>query len=116
MAIFALTDGFIQINGVTLSDHANQVTVEDTRDTIDITAFGATSKAVTKGLGDAKITSALPGLRGRQDARDAAAADRVVDAGDDRGPRDVSGPVGDEPCGPDERAADGLQHAGRGGR
>jgi hypothetical protein len=56
MAIFALTDGFIQINGVTLSDHANQVTVEDTRDTIDITAFGATSKAVTKGLGDAKIT------------------------------------------------------------
>jgi hypothetical protein len=56
MAIFALTDAFVQINGVTLSDHANQVTVEDTRDTIDITAFGATSKAVTKGLGDAKIT------------------------------------------------------------
>jgi hypothetical protein len=32
------------------------VTVEDTRDSVDITAFGATSKAVTKGLGDAKIT------------------------------------------------------------
>lgn len=56
MAIFALTDAHVIINGVTLSDHANEVTVEDTREPIDITAFGATSKAVTKGLGDAKIT------------------------------------------------------------
>jgi hypothetical protein len=30
--------------------------VEDNRDSIDITAFGATNKAVTKGLGDGKIT------------------------------------------------------------
>lgn len=59
MAIFALTDAFVQINGVTLSDHANQVTVEDNRAAIDITAFGATSSAVTKGLGDAKITVKL---------------------------------------------------------
>ncbi|HEY3260336.1 MAG TPA: hypothetical protein VGJ95_08710 [Pseudonocardiaceae bacterium] len=49
-------DAFVQINGVTLSDHANQVTVEDNRAEVDITAFGATSKAITKGLGDAKIT------------------------------------------------------------
>lgn len=56
MAIFTLTDAFVSVNGVTLSDHANQVTVEDTRDSVDITAFGATSKAITKGLGDAKIT------------------------------------------------------------
>lgn len=56
MAIFTLVDAFIQINGVTLSDHANHVTVEDTREEKDITAFGATSKAVTKGLGDATIT------------------------------------------------------------
>jgi hypothetical protein len=56
MAIGPLTDAFIQINGVTLSDHSNKVTVEDNRDEVDITAFGATSKAVTKGLGDAKIT------------------------------------------------------------
>jgi len=55
MAIFTLTDAMIIVNGVTLSDHANKVTVEDTRDPVDITAFGATSKAVTKGLGDAKI-------------------------------------------------------------
>src|SRR5688572_25579877 len=56
MAIFTLTDAHVIINGVTLSDHSNKVTVEDTREEIPITAFGATSKAVTKGLGDAKIT------------------------------------------------------------
>jgi hypothetical protein len=56
VAIFTLTDATVIVNGVTLSDHANQVQVEDTRDSVDITAFGATSKAVTKGLGDAKIT------------------------------------------------------------
>ena len=56
MAIFTLTDAFVSINGVTLSDHSNEVTVEDNRDEVDITAFGATSKAITKGLGDAKIT------------------------------------------------------------
>jgi hypothetical protein len=56
VAIFTLTDAHVIINGVTLSDHSNNVTVEDTRDSVDITAFGATSKAVTKGLGDAKIT------------------------------------------------------------
>lgn len=59
MAIFTLTDAFIQINGVTLSDHGNQVTVEDMREPKDITAFGATSRTVQKGLGDAKITVRL---------------------------------------------------------
>ena len=56
MAIFTLVDAHVIVNGVTLSDHANSVTVEDTRDEVDITAFGATSKAITKGLGDARIT------------------------------------------------------------
>lgn len=55
MAIFVMTDALVIVNGVTLSDHANKVTVEDNRDEVDITAFGATSKAITKGLGDAKI-------------------------------------------------------------
>jgi len=59
MAIFAMTDATVIINGVTLSDHANEVTIEDTREPVDITAFGATNKAVTKGLGDAKITIKL---------------------------------------------------------
>src|SRR6266496_5387556 len=56
MAITVLTDAFVSINSVTLSDHASKVTVEDTRDAVDVTAFGATNKAITKGLGDAKIT------------------------------------------------------------
>jgi hypothetical protein len=56
MAIFTLTDAHIIVNGVTLSDHANQVTVNDEREAVDTTAFGATSKSVSKGLGDASIT------------------------------------------------------------
>lgn len=56
MAIFTLTDAYISINGVVLSDHSNAVTVDDMREPVDITAFGATNKAVTKGLGDGKMT------------------------------------------------------------
>ena len=56
MAVSVLTDAMVIVNGVTLSDHANQVTIEDTRNSVDITAFGATNTAITKGLGDAKIT------------------------------------------------------------
>jgi hypothetical protein len=56
MAIFTLTDAYVNVNGVVLSDHANKVTVTDNRDTVDVTAFGATSKAIVKGLGDATIS------------------------------------------------------------
>jgi hypothetical protein len=56
VAKFTLTDAYVSINGVTLSDHARSVTVEDTRDQVDFTAFGATSKVYGKGLGDATIT------------------------------------------------------------
>jgi hypothetical protein len=56
MAITPLTDAFVAVNGVTLSDHANQVTTNDNRNPVDITAFGATNIAVTKGLGDASVS------------------------------------------------------------
>lgn len=59
MAIFTLTDCLIIINGVTLSDHGNQVTVKDSRDNKDATTFGATSKASLKGLGDATMDIVL---------------------------------------------------------
>ncbi len=59
MAIPTLTDAMIIINGVTLSDHANQVTITDSREDKDATAFGATSKASLKGLGDATIDIVL---------------------------------------------------------
>jgi hypothetical protein len=55
MAAFTLTDAHILINGVLLSDHGNQVTVTDSREEKDATAFGATSKASLKGLGEASI-------------------------------------------------------------
>lgn len=59
MAIFTLTDAMIIINGVTLSDHGNQVTITDSREDKDATAFGATSKASLKGLGEASMDLVL---------------------------------------------------------
>ena len=56
MAITVLTNAQVFVNSVDLSDHVSKVTVEDSRDSVDVTAMGATNKAVTKGLGDAKIT------------------------------------------------------------
>jgi hypothetical protein len=56
VAKFTLTDAYININGVTLSDHARSITIEDTRAQVDFTAFGATSLVYGKGLGDAKFT------------------------------------------------------------
>lgn len=56
MAITTITNAKVLVNSVDLSDHVQKVTVNDTRDSVDITAMGATSKAITKGLGDASIT------------------------------------------------------------
>jgi hypothetical protein len=56
MAVSVLTDAMVIVNGVTLSDHANSVTVNDSRASVDITAFGAVNTAVTKGLGDGSIS------------------------------------------------------------
>lgn len=55
MAISTLTNALVLVNGVDLSDHVQKVTLTDTRDSVDITAMGATSKAITKGLGDGKV-------------------------------------------------------------
>lgn len=59
MAIGASTNAQVFINAVDVSDHVHKVTVEDTRNSVDITAMGAVNTAVTKGLGDAKITVEL---------------------------------------------------------
>jgi hypothetical protein len=56
MAIFVLTDVHVIVNGVVLSDRGNSVEVEDSREQVDVTAFGAVVKQYTKGLGDGKIT------------------------------------------------------------
>ena len=56
MAITVMTNAQVIINGVDLSDHVSKVTLTDSRSSVDITAMGATSLAVTKGLGDAKVS------------------------------------------------------------
>ena len=56
MAITVLTDAMVIVNSVTLSDHANKVTINDVRDKVEVTAFGAVNKSYAKGLGDATIT------------------------------------------------------------
>jgi hypothetical protein len=44
------------VNAKDLSDHCSSVTLEDSRNPVDITAFGANCLTVTKGLGDGKAT------------------------------------------------------------
>lgn len=56
MAIQVFTNALVLINAVDLSDHTSKVTITDMRDSVDITAFGATSKTITKGLGDANMS------------------------------------------------------------
>ena len=56
MAHFVLTDAYVEVNGVVLSDHARSVTVVDNRAQVEATGFGATNNAYAKGLGDGSIT------------------------------------------------------------
>lgn len=49
-------DARVEINGVNLSDHISEVTIETSRAENDITAFGATNRVTVAGLGDATIT------------------------------------------------------------
>lgn len=56
MAITVLTNAYVLVNSVDLSDHVSKVTLEDNRESVEITAMGATNKAYTKGLGDGKAT------------------------------------------------------------
>jgi hypothetical protein len=57
MAKFVFKDAFVSINGTAISDHCSSVTVEDTADEIDFTAFTANSyREFGQGLKDANIT------------------------------------------------------------
>jgi hypothetical protein len=55
MAKKILTNASIVVNGVTLSDHANKVTITSSKDLVDVTSFGALSKQNLLGLGDGTI-------------------------------------------------------------
>jgi hypothetical protein len=57
MAKFVFKDASITVNGVNLSDHANQVTVEDSAAEVDLTGFtSAGYSEFGQGLKDASIT------------------------------------------------------------
>ena len=59
MAKVILTDAFIEIDGVELSDHANEVSITSEKDEHDVTGFGASSKEIALGLGDGTIAITL---------------------------------------------------------
>lgn len=56
MAKLVLTDADVVVNGVNLSNHCSQVTIESEKDEVDVTSFGATSKEILAGIGDGTIT------------------------------------------------------------
>lgn len=56
MAKFVLKDPVITIDGDDLSAFISEVTIETTRDEVDVTAFGANNKEILAGLGDATIS------------------------------------------------------------
>ena len=55
MAKIVLLNPSIVINSVNLSDHIDQVTIEETYKDIDTTAFGSTAVTRVAGLGDHKL-------------------------------------------------------------
>lgn len=56
MARIVLTDAFVTINAVNLSDHIASVTLSTTEDIIETTAFGSTARTRIAGLLDNSIT------------------------------------------------------------
>lgn len=55
MAIFTMTNVYVLVNSVDLTDHCYSVTVTDERNAVDVTVFGVTYVQETKGLGTAAI-------------------------------------------------------------
>lgn len=57
MAKQILTNAFVQINGVDLSNHASSVTVESSADEVDLTSFGPSGyREFGQGFKDATVT------------------------------------------------------------
>lgn len=53
----AFTNAQVIVNGKDLTDHCTAVSVETTRDEVDVTTFGSQQKVVTPGLGDGTINA-----------------------------------------------------------
>lgn len=56
MAALVLTNAYVSINGVNLSDHITSITLNTTEDVIDTTAFGNTARTRVAGLLDNSVT------------------------------------------------------------
>ena len=56
MAALVLTNAYVTINSVNLSDHIASITLNTADDVIDTTAFGSTARTRVAGLGDNSIT------------------------------------------------------------
>ncbi len=57
MAALVLTNAYVSINGVNLSDHITSITLNTTEDVIDTTAFGNTARTRVAGLLDNSVVS-----------------------------------------------------------
>jgi len=55
MAVLVLTNAFITINSVNLSDHVASVTLTTNDDVVETTAFGSTARTRIAGLGDNSV-------------------------------------------------------------
>lgn len=56
MAKIVLKDAYVSVNGTVISDHVSEVTIETSRDEVDVTSMGDVSKETLAGIGDATIT------------------------------------------------------------
>jgi hypothetical protein len=56
MARIVLTNAFVTINAVNLSDHISSVTLSTTEDIVETTAFGSSARTRVAGLLDNSIT------------------------------------------------------------
>jgi hypothetical protein len=56
MAALVLTNAYVTINSVNLSDHIASITLNTAEDVIDTTAFGSTARTRVAGLLDSSIT------------------------------------------------------------
>jgi hypothetical protein len=57
MGKMVLTDCYVGINGTAISDHVSSVTLEDTADEVEFTAFGPSAyREFGQGLKDANVT------------------------------------------------------------
>ena len=56
MAALVLTNAYVTINSVNLSDHIASITINTADDVIDTTAFGNTARTRVAGLADNSVT------------------------------------------------------------